>query len=89
MAISSINGQILPPVQTLAPGNRGTSGNPDDFAALRITGQAEKGAIAPPENPTAVIGADNVEKARDEQRTSQQPDASQVKSAVEKLNAFV
>lgn len=88
MAITSINSQVLTPIQTIAPG-RGASGNPDDPAALRIAGQADKSATAAPDNPTAVVAAENAEKTREEQRNARQPDANQVKSAVEKLNDFV
>ncbi|MBK8523024.1 MAG: flagellar protein FlaG [Betaproteobacteria bacterium] len=75
MAISTINSQTLTPVQTLAPGNS------DAASTQRASGQTSP--------TTVVVAAENAEKTRDEQRKAQQPDANQVKSAVEKLNAFV
>lgn len=89
MAISSITGQVV--VQTPMPGNRSNApGQANDPAMQRIASLTDKGvSVASADNAAAVTTAENAEKARDEQNNAQQPDAKQVKSAVEKLNEFI
>ena len=91
MAISSINGQTLVQTQTTPQGNRITPGSPEDAEAIRVAHSVSEGAnVAPPESRGGVLGAQGTDRARDEAAKSEhEPDAKQVKSAVDKLNEFV
>lgn len=89
MAISSINGQTLLPTQTTFQGARVSPGSPEDADAVRVALSVGEGAnVSPQEVHGSVLGANGADAARRE-KDNREPDAKQVKSAVEKLNDFV
>lgn len=89
MAISSINSQTLLPTQTTFQGNRGTPGSPEDAATVRAAQSVGEGAnVSPQEARGSVLGTNAADASRRE-KNDREPDAKQVKSAVEKLNEFV
>lgn len=86
MAITSINGAVPLPLPAGTQGGR----TPPDPATLAVASAVDKGnSVAQPDTPEAIIAAENADRTRDKQGRNAEPDANQIKTAVDKLNEFV